>query len=69
MYKIIGSDGNEYGPVSAEQVRKWIVENRVEQKTPVIPEGEADWIFPASLPEFAAAFTRKLEMFRAVCSV
>ena len=55
-YKILGSDGNEYGPVSAEQVKKWIAENRVEKKTPVIPEGEADWVFLGSLPEFAAAF-------------
>jgi len=48
MYKILGSDGNEYGTVSAEQVKK---------KTPVIPKGELDWVFLDSLPEFAAAFT------------
>lgn len=57
MYKILGSDGNEYGPVSAGQVKNWIAENRVEKKTPVIPEGGADWVFLGSLPEFAAAFT------------
>ena len=56
MYKILGSDGNEYGSVSAEQVKKWIAENRVEKKTPVIPEGGADWVFLFSLPEFAADF-------------
>ncbi|MGA9451987.1 MAG: GYF domain-containing protein [Verrucomicrobiia bacterium] len=56
MYKILGSDGHEYGPVSAEQVKKWIAENRVEKKTPVIPEGAPDWVFLQSLPEFAAAF-------------
>jgi hypothetical protein len=56
MYKILGSDGNEYGPVSAEQVKKWIMENRVEKKTPVMPEGGMDWVFLGSLPEFAAAF-------------
>jgi hypothetical protein len=56
MYKILGSDGNEYGPVSAEQVKKWIAENRVERKTPAIPEGGADWVFLYSLPEFAADF-------------
>ena len=58
MYKILGSDGNEYGPVSAEQVKKWIAENRVEKKTPVIPEGASDWVFLESLPEFAADFGR-----------
>jgi len=56
MYKILGSDGNEYGPASAEQVKKWIAENRVEKKTPVIPEGAPDWVFLESLPEFAPAF-------------
>ena len=57
MYKVLGSDGKEYGPVSAEEVKKWIAEGRVEKKTPVIPEGERDWFFLGSLPEFAAAFT------------
>jgi hypothetical protein len=56
MYKVLGSDGNEYGPVSAEQMKNWIAENRVEKKTPVIPEAGADWVFLGSLPEFAAAF-------------
>ncbi|MGD0743681.1 MAG: GYF domain-containing protein [Verrucomicrobiota bacterium] len=56
MYKVLGSDGNEYGPVSAGQVKEWIAENRVEKKTPVIPEGGTDWVFLDSLPEFAAAF-------------
>ncbi|HXR04107.1 MAG TPA: DUF4339 domain-containing protein [Verrucomicrobiae bacterium] len=56
MYKILGSDGNEYGPVSAEQVTKWIAENRVERKTPVKPEGAPDWVFLESVPEFATAF-------------
>jgi len=56
MYKILGNDGNEYGPVSAEQVKQWIAESRVEKKTPVFPEGAPDWVFLESLPEFAAAF-------------
>jgi len=56
MYKILGNDGNEYGPVSAEQVKQWIAENRVEKKTPVFPEGAPDWVFLESLAEFAEAF-------------
>ncbi len=55
-YKILGSDGQEYEPVSAEQVKKWIAENRVEKKTPVFPDGARDWVFLESLPEFASAF-------------
>ena len=62
MYKVLGSDGNEYGPVSAEVVKMWIAENRVEKKTPVIPEGVADWVFLDSLPEFAAAFAPPLSV-------
>jgi GYF domain 2 len=56
MYKILGSDGNEYGPLSTEKIKQWIAEERVEKKTPVLPEGAADWVFLSSLPEFAEAF-------------
>ena len=56
MYKILGSDGFEYGPVSAEKIKQWIQEERVEQKTPVMPDGVEDWVFLDSLPEFAEAF-------------
>jgi len=56
MYKVLGSDGNKYGPVSAGRIKEWIAENRVEKKTPVMLEGGADWVFLDSLPEFAAAF-------------
>jgi hypothetical protein len=56
MYKILGSDGSEYGPVSAEKIKQWIKENRVEQKTPVMPDGGKDWVFLGSLPEFAGHF-------------
>ena len=33
MYKIIGTDGRPYGPVSAEEIRRWIAENRVNAQT------------------------------------
>ena len=56
MYKILGSDGFEYGPVSAEKIKQWIQEDRAEQKTPVMPDGAKDWVFLGSLPEFAEAF-------------
>jgi Domain of unknown function (DUF4190)/GYF domain 2 len=57
MYKIIGQDGKEYGPVTAEQLRQWIRENRVERQTPVFTAGARDWTFVGLLPEFAAHFT------------
>jgi hypothetical protein len=55
-YKVMGDDGQEYGPVSAEQIRQWITEQRLERKTPVQPPDSRDWVFLESLPEFAALF-------------
>jgi TM2 domain-containing membrane protein YozV len=54
MYKIIGTDGRQYGPVSAEQIRRWLAENRVHAQTLVQTEGAPDWKPLSSLPEFAA---------------
>ena len=56
MYKILGSDGHEYGPLSADKIKQWIADERVEKKTPVLPDGAKDWVFLSSLPEFAEAF-------------
>jgi MFS family permease len=55
MYKIIGADGREYGPVSAAQLRQWIVEGRANSQTRVQQENSAEWILLGSLPEFADA--------------
>lgn len=51
-YVVMGDDGNEYGPVSAEQIRDWIRENRLERKTPVKSDTAKDWLFLEMLPEF-----------------
>lgn len=53
MYKIIGADGNEYGPVTAEQLRQWIAEGRVNPQTKVQIEGSAEWNTLAELPGFS----------------
>jgi hypothetical protein len=55
MYKIIGADQKEYGPVSAEQIRAWMVEGRVNSQTRVLAEGATEWKTLGELPEFAAA--------------
>ena len=55
-YRIIGNDGKTYGPVSAEKIREWIAQGRVENRTPVYVDGAADWTFAGLLPEFAAGF-------------
>jgi GYF domain 2 len=54
MYKIIGIDAKEYGPVSAERIRQWLDEGRVDNQTKVQAEGELDWKRLADLPEFVS---------------
>jgi hypothetical protein len=54
-YKVLGGDGQEYGPVYDDQIRQWISEGRLERKTPVKPPDAKDWVFLESLPEFAEA--------------
>jgi hypothetical protein len=55
MYKIIGADQKEYGPVTAEQLRQWLAEGRVSAQTQVLPEGATEWKPLGTLPEFAGA--------------
>jgi hypothetical protein len=52
MYKIIGADGKEYGPISAEQLRQWIAEGRANAQTRVQAEGTSEWKPLSSFPEF-----------------
>jgi predicted RNA-binding Zn-ribbon protein involved in translation (DUF1610 family) len=53
-YKIIGTDLKEYGPASAEQIRQWIAEGRVDSQTKLQAEGSGEWKRLAEVPEFAA---------------
>ena len=46
MYKIIGIDGREYGPVSAGQLRQWIVEGRANAQTQALAPGAAGMATP-----------------------
>lgn len=52
MYKIIGADGKEYGPISAEQLRQWIAEGRANAQTRVCAEGTTEWKPLSAFPEF-----------------
>jgi hypothetical protein len=54
MYRILGSDQKEYGPVPAEQVREWIQERRAHAQTLVCAEGSNEWKSLGNVPEFAA---------------
>ena len=55
MYKIIGADQKEYGPVAAEQVRKWIAEGRANAQTRARAGESDDWKPLSDFPEFADA--------------
>jgi|SRR5215831_14264382 len=52
MYRIIGADGNQYGPISAEQLRQWIAEGRANSQTRVLAEGTTEWKPLSEFPEF-----------------
>jgi len=58
MFKIIGADQQQYGPVSAEQIRQWIAEGRANAQTLVLAEGGTEWKPLGSLSEFAEALAR-----------
>jgi len=53
MYKIIGADEREYGPITSDQLRQWIREGRANAQTKVLPEGATDWRTLSELLEFA----------------
>ena len=57
MYKIIGGDGKEYGPISADQLRQWISEGRVNGQTQALIEGTTDWKPLGALSEFTSFFS------------
>ena len=56
MYRMIGADGREYGPISADQLRQWIGQGRANASTSVLPEGASEWKPLGSLPEFSMLF-------------
>ena len=58
MYRIIGADGREYGPATADQVRGWITEGRVNAQTRVLAEGTAQWKALSEYLEFAPMLAR-----------
>lgn len=55
MYRMIGADGQTYGPVTAEQLHRWIAEGRANWNTLVQAEGTTEWKPLGQVPEFAPA--------------
>lgn len=54
MYKIIGADQKEYGPVNADELRAWIGQRRANGQTLVMVE-TGPWKPLSTYPEFADA--------------
>ena len=53
MFTIIGGDGREYGPVTAEQIRGWIKAGRANLETKARAEGTTEWQRLSDFAEFA----------------
>ena len=54
-YKLIGTDGNEYGPASLEQVRDWAKQGRLAASTQVLRSDQSAWSTASALPELGVA--------------
>ncbi len=55
MYKIIGTDQQEYGPVSAQQILQWISQGRLNAQSKAQLDG-GEWKQLRDFPEFATVF-------------
>ncbi len=55
-YTIIGGDGKEYGPISGDDIRKWIAENRLNSQSMAKAESDAAFRPLSTFPEFADVF-------------
>ena len=64
MYRVIGIDGQQYGPITAEQVRRWLTENRVNSQTLAQLEGTQDWKPLSSFAEFATDLKAGIDFVR-----
>jgi hypothetical protein len=53
MYKIIGADQKEYGPITADQLRQWVTEGRVNAQTLIWSETSGNWKPLSAYPELA----------------
>jgi hypothetical protein len=55
MYRIIGGDQKEYGPITADELCRWIAEGRLSGQSYVRGESAGEWKPLSSFPEFAEA--------------
>lgn len=55
MYKILGADQKEYGPVTVDQLRQWIREGRANAQTMVQGPNSTEWKPLNTFAEFSDA--------------
>jgi prepilin-type processing-associated H-X9-DG protein len=55
MYKVIGADGMEYGPITSDQLQPWIADGRVNAQTRVRPADDPEWRTAGDFLELAPA--------------
>src|SRR5262245_33083696 len=53
MYKIIGGDGQQYGPASEAQIRDWVAAGRANGQSLAQAEGSLEWKPLSSFTEFS----------------
>lgn len=56
MYIVIGGDGKEYGPISGEDLRRWVAEGRVNAQSLAKAESDAEFRSLSTFPEFSHLF-------------
>jgi hypothetical protein len=56
MFKILGADGKEYGPVTVDQIKQWIKDGRANHETMAEKMGEIGWKPLAQYADFASQF-------------
>jgi Domain of unknown function (DUF4190)/GYF domain 2 len=60
VYRVLGADQKEYGPVSEEQIRQWIAERRLNAQSLVMGEGAVAWKPLSTYPEFASLLSPQI---------
>src|SRR5712691_585197 len=57
MYRIIGVDGKEYGPIEITQVRQWVADGRINARTKIKEEGANEWKVAGDIPDLKEALS------------
>ncbi|HSY74359.1 MAG TPA: DUF4339 domain-containing protein [Dongiaceae bacterium] len=61
-YTIIGGDGKQYGPITGDDLRKWISEGRLNAQSLAKADSDAEFRALSNFPELADAFAPPIAM-------